>query len=135
MSVNFHFFDLSVGRCDHLPVNQKSKGKFVQLQHKEDGEYIIFSPLVLCGFHAQIINLFSSLQDPIWAFELNSKEDDGELYEDDIEIIGGGYYEVFEDKQRLNLSGSSQAYGVYNNYGLDERLKQVEQFKDYSIFC
>jgi hypothetical protein len=135
MSESFHFLDYSVEFFDQLPEQHRYRGKFVQLKHVTDGEFIIFSPLAICSYHAQIVERFCLKREPQWEFEMNPKGDDGQCLEEGVSIEGGGFYEIIVEKKRLNLGGASQAYGPYNNYGLDEKLKTLDQFKDYVIFC
>jgi hypothetical protein len=135
MEVEFTFINFCEEVKDQLPESQLNKGKFVQIRHENEGEYVIFSPLALCAYHAQIVERFCHLQKPNWSFEMNNKGDDGDLLEVGVSFIGGGFFEIFEDRKRLNLSGVSQAYGRYEGYGLDLKLKSTEQFSDYSIFC
>lgn len=134
--MNLTFLDLGEIFADQLEENANPlKGKFVQLRHDELGEFIIFAPLELCPYHAQIVDRFAQQQTPQWAFELNVKKDDGQLYEDKAQIVGGGYFEILQDRSRLNLSGHSLAFGDYEAYGLPEKLQQVERFKSYKVFC
>jgi hypothetical protein len=111
------------------------QGKFVQITHDDLGEFVIFAPLELCPFHAQIVDRFSKLQTPLWSFELNLKKDDGTLHEERARIIGGGYFEVLPDRKRLNLNGHSLAFGDYEAFGLPEKMATVQRFADYKIFC
>jgi hypothetical protein len=136
MSRPFTFLDLGQHYKDRLSSNANPlSGKFVQLRHSDLGEFIIFAPLDLCPYHAQIVNLFSQLQTPQWAFELNLRKDDGQLYEEKAEIIGGGYFEILEERKRINLSGQSLAYGDYEPYGLPENLGAVPCYQGYKVFC
>ena len=136
MNSTITFIDLGLVFREKLnPHVSFNNGKFVQLQHKELGEFIVFAPLELCSFHAQIVDCFSQLQTPHWAFELNLKKDDGVLHEEHAKIIGGGYFEILDDRKRLNLSGHSLAFGDYEAYGLPEKMAKVDRFSEYKIFC
>ena len=109
-------------------------GKFVQIRHGDEVEHIVFAPKELCVFHAEIISLFCSIQAPAWAFSLSPKNDDGTLHEENATIIGGGFFELLEDRRRLNLEGQSQAYGDYESFGLGDRLKDLPRFSGFKIF-
>jgi hypothetical protein len=135
MNSDFHFLDFSNAVREQLPEGQCYKGKFVQIKHEEIGEFIVFSPIALCAYHAQIVERFCGMQEPEWGFEMNAKGDDGDCLEAGVTFIGGGFYEIYKDKKRLNLGGVSQAYGSYLNIGLDEKLKTIDQFKDFAVFC
>ena len=129
---------LDLGLLYESQLSQSSNlnvGKFVQLRHEDYGEFIVFACKELCLFHAQIVDMFCAIQKPIWAFELNIKKDNGLLYENKAKIVGGGYFEIVETRSRLNLSGNSLAYGDYEAYGLEEKLRSIERFKGYRIFC
>ena len=114
---------------------ETQRGKFVQLLHQEQGEIIVFAPLSVCSFHAQIVMLYCNTQNPPWSFEINDRGDDGTLQEVAVQIVGGGYFDHFIDKRRLCLSGSSKAYGSYNPIGLPEKLLGLERFQSYKIIC
>ena len=129
------FLDLGELHAGDLSECERSKGKFVQVRHQEFGEFIIFAPPSLCTFHAQIMELFCLQQRPAWAFEINEKRDDGALYEENAEIVGGGHFEVYENKKRLNLSGASLAFGDYEPYLLDQKLQNIPRFDGFRIFC
>jgi hypothetical protein len=109
-------------------------GKFVQIRHQDLGEFIVFAPKELCVFHAEIVDLFCSLQEPAWAFSLSPKNDDGTLYEEKGEVVGGGYYELLNERRRLNLEGQSLAFGDYDNFGLGDRLRGLSRFSEFKIF-
>ena len=96
---------------------------------------MLMAPKELCTFHAQIVDLFCSSIQPNWAFQLNSKSDNGTMYENEATIIGGGFYEILEDQRRLTLSGASLAFGDYEAYGFENKLKELERFKNFRIFC
>jgi hypothetical protein len=136
MSLSFTFIDLGQLSQHELESHVSlNSGKFVQIQHEELGEFLVFAPLQLCSFHARIIDLFSQLQTPQWAFELNLKKDDGTLHEEHAHIVGGGYFDILTDRKRINLSGQSLAFGDYEAYGLPEKMSSIERFSDYKIFC
>lgn len=135
MNSLIHFFDFSNQSKKSLDFGDVYQGKFVQIKHQQLGEYIVFAPQTVCVFHAQIMNLFCNQQSPPWAYEMNNREDDGKLYEEEAEIVGGGYFEIYEDKKRLNLSGSSKAFGSYSPYDLDQKLNSVPRFSEYTVFC
>ena len=129
---------LDLGRLFQGQIGQNCNlnvGKFVQLRHEEQGEFIVFACKEVCMFHAQIVDMFCGLQKPSWAFELNLKKDNGLLYESKAKIVGGGYFEIVEARSRINLSGNSLAYGDYDAYGLEEKLRIIERFKGYRVFC
>jgi hypothetical protein len=129
------FLDLGQTYKNQLGNSNLNQGKFVQIRHETQGEFIIFACKELCIFHAQIVDLFCSIQSPAWAFDLNIKKDHGVLYEEKARIVGGGYFEIIEARSRVNLSGNSLAYGDYEAYGLEEKLRSVERFKNYRVFC
>lgn len=129
------FLDFSDPPANAEGVSVEVTGKFVQLSHESQGDFIIFAPLNKCTFHAQIVELFCKQQSPPWAYEMNSKGDDGTLYEDSATILGGGYLEIHFDKKRLKFSGSSKAFGAYSPFGLNEKMSLLDRFKDYKIFC
>lgn len=134
--MRFQFINLNETFADHLPLgHQGNQGKFIQLRHEERGEIIVFASRELCTFHAQIMSYFCQDQSPQWAFDLNPKQDNGDLYEDQVQIIGGGYLEILDDRKRLNLSGQSMAFGDYDGYDLDKKLVSTERFKGYRVFC
>lgn len=128
----FHFGEQYRDRLDpHVNIHL---GKFVQIRHDSLGEFIIFAPKELCVYHAEIVNLFCSIQDPPWGFSLSPKSDDGTIEEEGVTVIGGGYYELMEDRRRLNLEGQSLAFGVYDAFGLGERLRGLPRFSEFKIF-
>ena len=130
------FLDLGLLHQEQLGPNcNLSQGKFVQIRHEEEGEFIIFACKELCIFHAQIVDLFCILQKPHWLFEINVKKDNGLLHDTKAKIIGGGYFDIIDVRLRINLSGNSLAYGDYEAYGLEEKLRSVERFKNYRVFC
>lgn len=133
MQIHFtHLGEVYRDRLDaHVNINI---GKFVQFRHQEEGEHIVFAPKELCVYHAEIANLFCSMNERQWAFSLSPKNDDGEMFEDNVEIIGGGYYELIEERRRLNLEGQSLAFGVYNAFGLGDRLLTIPRFSGFKVF-
>jgi hypothetical protein len=134
--MNFQFVDLSETYAERLPQGaQVHQGKFVQIRHDQRGEILIVASRQLCIYHAQIVDLFCQAQSPTWAFDLNAKQDAGELYEDDAKVIGGGYFDISPERKRLTLSGQSMAFGDYDSYDLDKRVQSIERFKDYRVFC
>lgn len=130
------FFHLGEHFSSQLaPETNLNVGKFVQIVHAELGEFILFAPKELCTFHAQIVDLFSTLQKPQWAFEINPKRDDGVMHEEGVTIVGGGHYEIIGDRHRLNLTGQSLAFGDYEAYGLEEKIRSVSRFKAFRVYC
>lgn len=130
-----HFYHFGEIYQSRIPESDISKGKFVQIVHQSQGTFMLLAPKELCTFHAEIVNLFCETIEPNWAFELNSKSDNGILYEPEAKIIGGGFYEILEDQKRLNLGGASLAFGDYEAYGFDQQLAELERFQGYKIFC
>jgi len=130
-----HFYHLGEIYQDRIPNANISKGKFVQIRHSALGEFLLLAPSELCTFHAQIVDLFSHTIAPNWCFKLNQKSDDGTLHEENARIIGGGYYEILPEQKRLNLGGVSLAFGDYEAYGIEQKLKKLDRFKEYRIFC
>lgn len=130
-----HFYDFGEIYNNTGISHDCSKGKFVQIVHEEDGYYLIFSPTSICTYHAQIVNLFCKEHLTHWYFDINEKQDHGQLQVEKATIVGGGYYEIFSEARRLNLHGASLAFGDYEVLGLEEKINSIPRFLNYKVFC
>lgn len=85
-------------------------GKFVVLSYQDQTCYMIFSPIQQSGYHANIIERFSQVQQLSGCY--NSKRDSYALNSSDWHIHGGGHWKVDEELGLLRLFGRSMAYGA-----------------------
>lgn len=122
--MQFHFLDLSKEYnkvAQKTTLTQVRKGKFVQLRNK-NCEYIIFSPVELTKYHANIVERFCRLHANI-PVEFNASGDSCKILDSAWKIVGGGAWKISESN--LVLYGKSMAYGSFERHKLlSENLKQ-----------
>lgn len=73
--------------------------------------YVVLSPKGLSIFKANIVVRFCVLHDIRGHY--NTQFNLFTIDDSDIEIVGGGFWEIDETKQLLCLFGASQAYGPF----------------------
>jgi hypothetical protein len=100
---------------------RQRRGKFIQVL-SEGSEYIVMSPKEQSAFHANIAELFFSSRGLRGSY--NHKRDNYSIDHPGWSILGGGYWELDEDKGVLKLSGLSMAYGRFRDSGLARRMEK-----------
>lgn len=105
-------------------------GKFIQVSG-EEGDFIVFSPISHAPYHANIAESFFSSKSIQGTF--NPDKDHFTHHSTDWNILGGGHWSIDEKDRRLELFGTSIAYGRFDAEGLAEKLREAEEFKDFMI--
>jgi hypothetical protein len=122
MDMEFRFIDYSytyyVGRKGPIP--SKRGGKFIQLRNAYY-EYVVLAPVEMCSYHANIVERFC-WDEQIGGGYTTGKMDHYALKTAGWRIVGGGFWEMEEDRQWLSLRGASQAYGRFESEGLVGRI-------------
>ena len=111
-------------------VPSRRGGKFVQLDDDET-EYVVLSPEGLSIFHANIVERFCVLNDIKGHY--NAQFNYFTIDYSEIEIVGGGFWEIDETKKLLYLFGLSQAYGQFRLTNLKEKLLGFCDMANYEI--
>lgn len=106
------------------------RGKFVQLRHPEDGEFVVFSPLELSTYHANIVERFLTPRQVAGDYE-TAERDVWSVYDQAWDIVGGGHFVLDAGAPSLRLYGRSLAYGRFDAEGLVARLSPA--FDGYAI--
>jgi len=125
------YSDIYYGTITKEPKPHRRAGKFIQLLH-EDTEYIVLSPSRLSPFHANILERFCRTKGISGRYRTR-KMDNFEVTDPDLEVAGGGLWEMDDEEKTLTLSGSSAVYGTFDRNGLKERLKSTGSLRNYRI--
>ena len=112
------------------PVPSRREGKFVQLDNDET-EYVVLSPRGLSVFHANIVERFCVLHEIRGHY--NAQFNLFTIDDSDIDIVGGGFWEIDEMKRLLYMFGTSQAYGSFRVTNLKEKVLGVCDMANYEI--
>jgi hypothetical protein len=108
------------------PIPVARGGTFVQLvNHSASNEYLILSPHKQSEYHANIVERFCLLKGNIKG-RYNVSRDFFEIQDPDWEVIGGGLWEIDEEKKSLTLAGGSKAYGKFDGGRLKSRIKMIQ---------
>jgi len=125
------FSDLYYGSIPKKGKPRKRKGKFIQLRNNGT-EYLVLSPISLSPFHANILERFC-LTNGIYGGYTNSKMEKFEIEDFEWEVVGGGHWEMDDEKKILVLSGASYVYGRFAPSGLHEKIRTVDSLKGYKV--
>jgi hypothetical protein len=113
------------------PAPASREGKFVQLRNGEV-EYLVFSPDAMSTYHANIIARFCH-DEKIAGLYRTWRTDDFRFKAAGWKIVGGGYWEVDEDRMRMTLSGTAQPYGKFDPEGLVLKIISLGGMEEYDI--
>ena len=102
--------------------------KFVLVEH-DDLISLVFGPVDRYRYHAALLDRFCQDRDIPTAWV--KKPDLVEVFDDSLEIRGGGWIEVDPDKRRVKLYGYSTAYGRFHS---DQALKTVASHPAFAEF-
>lgn len=105
-------------------------GKFIQVSGDE-GDFIVFSPLGHTPYHANIAEHFFRSKSICGAY--NPQKDHYTHQAPGWKIVGGGHWSIDERDMRLELFGTSIAYGRFDADGLAEKLKEAPEFRDFMV--
>ncbi len=125
------FSDIYYGTITKKGKPWKRKGKFIQLRNNGT-EYLVLSPISLAPFHANILERFC-LTNGIYGRYTNSKMEKFEIDDFEWEVVGGGHWEMDDDKKILVLSGASYVYGRFAPSRLREKIRAVDALKGYKV--
>jgi hypothetical protein len=112
------------------PRAAERRGKFIQVR-KPDTEYLVLSPRAEAAYHANIAERFFSEMGVPGSY--NRKRDSYRVKDPGWSIVGGGYFELSEDRREFHLSGTSMAYGRFDPSGLCERLSASGSLSGFRI--
>jgi hypothetical protein len=108
----------------------KITGKFVQIRHN-NAEYLIFSPKEFAKYHADIVKRFCRDKGIDGVYNDQLKRFD--IHDPSWNILGGGKFEIDQEKGILRLYDNSMAYGRFNAAGLKEKILASKEMTGYSI--
>jgi hypothetical protein len=111
-----------------LPVRRH--GKFIQIRDDEV-EYFLLSPREFSAYHANIVERFF-LERQIEG-QYNGKRDYFEINAPGWRIIGGGMWAINDKDKIIYLSGSSQAYGRFDQDCLREKILSSREMAGYTV--
>lgn len=111
-------------------VPSRRGGKFVQLENDET-EYVVLSPKGLSVFHANIVERFCALHEIQGHY--NTQFNLFTIDDSDIDIVGGGFWEIDDMKRLLYMFGTSQAYGAFRVTNLKEKVLGVSDMVTFEI--
>ncbi|MBD3333023.1 hypothetical protein GF356_09230 [candidate division GN15 bacterium] len=104
--------------------------KFVVLDH--DGRLVlIHGPLKEYPYHASLIHEYCESYEVPAAWL--KKPDLIEVFDDDVEIRGGGWLEFDDTGRKLSIYGFSTAYGKYVTSDIEHILQSTDSFTGYRI--
>ncbi len=104
--------------------------KFVVIDH--DGRLImVHGPLKEYPYHASLIHEYCESYEVAAAWL--KKPDLIEIYDQDVEIRGGGWLEFDRTARRLSVYGFSTAYGKYVPSDVQHILQSSDSFTGYRI--
>lgn len=114
------------------PVPENRGGKFVQIRNEDSGrEYLVLSPAVFSMYHANIVERFCALHglDGHWTSGRTSYL----IVDDSWQVVGGGRWAINSGEKTLELGSSSQAYGRFDQAGLEKKILSLDAMKGYVI--
>ena len=106
------------------------QGKFVVLDNSPQ-RFIVFSPIELSGFHANIAERF--FRDQSVTGHYNSKNDHYYIDCEEWIIQGGGHWQLDEGEGTLEIFGVSMAYGGVDLEEVASQLERAQAFGGVSI--
>lgn len=107
------------------------RGKFVQMTHGGDAEYIIFSPKELSAYHADIVERFCGERGIAGKYDRDKKK--FLILDPGWSVSGGGKFEIDRPGRRIHLYDNSMAYGRFVAEGLREKIETAEGFKNFDV--
>ncbi len=111
-------------------VPSRRGGKFIVARNGVQ-RYAVFSPQGLSTYHANIVERFLHSQGIQGTY--NPKGDEFHFNSSDWDIEGGGHWEIDETKAVLRISGSSLAYGGFDEPALAAELRCARAFDGIEI--
>jgi hypothetical protein len=114
--------------CEEIP--EKSAGKFVQLR-AAFGEYLVFAPLHVSRYHADIIERFCNMRGIPGIYRDTEKR--FEILDGDWCVIGGGKFMIDTKQRKIRLFDNSMAYGKFDGNGMKEKILSAGWFPGYDV--
>jgi hypothetical protein len=108
----------------------KSAGKFVQLR-AASGEYLVFAPLHVSRYHADIIERFCNKHGIPGIYHDTEKR--FEILDDDWCVIGGGKFMIDTKQRKIRLFDNSMAYGKFDGNGMKGKILSSGWFQGYDV--
>jgi hypothetical protein len=129
-AVEFRLIDYSsTWYRDNVPAVRR--GKFLQLVEDGEIELLILSPYELSKYHAQILERYCMLNDIEGRFV--KKPDLFQVTGANIEVLGGGHWEIDDRVRRLMLNRESTMYGRFDRSGLAAKVRVLHEFSSYTV--
>jgi hypothetical protein len=94
--------------------------------------YLIFGPLKVYRYHAQLIYKFCSIYD--LACSWIKKLDLVEMHENEFKIKGGGIMTLDSTRKVIEFKGGSTSYGKFDQSLVKEFAQNNQQFNGFSVF-
>lgn len=114
--------------CEEIP--EKSAGKFVQLR-AASGEYLVFAPLHVSRYHADIIERFCNERGIPGIYRDTEKR--FEILDGDWYVIGGGKFMIDTKQRKIRLFDNSMAYGKFDRKGMKRKILSASWFSGYDV--
>ncbi len=105
-------------------------GKFVQIRNV-DTEYLIFSPVDLTRYHADLVEKFCEERDITGSYVEERRRYD--IHDPGWIVVGGGKFETDKTKKSIILYDNSMAYGRFDPKGLKEKIHQTKELANYTV--
>ncbi len=125
------FSDVYYGAVARKAKPPRRVGKFMQLRNNTT-EYLVLSPTGLSTFHADIVERFCRTKG-ICGRYAREKPERFEIDDHRWDVVGGGHWEMDDEKKMFLLSGSSYVYGRFAPSRLHGKLETVASLKGYRI--
>jgi len=112
------------------PPPNKAGGKFVQIR-KGDTEYLVFSSKELAPYHAHIVERFCRGKGIRGAHEGEGKR--FSIHDPGWTVVGGGKYEIDQERRYIRLYDDSVAYGKFDSKGLKEKIHTIIELRGFEV--
>lgn len=93
--------------------------------------WLVFGPLEIYRYHAQLIHKFCSMNNVACSWLKNP--DLVEIHDPDYEIKGGGIIILDDAKKTIEFKGSSTAYGKFDKALLEEFIQNAGEFNGIKV--
>jgi hypothetical protein len=93
-------------------------GKFVQVRTKRS-EHIVLAPKGFTTYHADIVERFADSRSLLGM--MNKADMFYEIIEPGWWVVGGGYWQIEDERKQLKLGSDSKAYGRFDRETLEDR--------------
>jgi len=109
-------------------------GKFVVMKDSQGrAEYLVLSPQGHCLYHTDIVDRFCQLE----RFQIDGvrlpKSGGFVIHDPGWSVVCGGRWELIEEKKRLRIYGSSQAYPTCHLVSLKKSVAQLPAMESWEI--